>query len=65
MFKVMTFLMVTDSRNYNLEHRFTIMLDNFSPLSNNSPFCYTPKVRVRMHSYFGANCELMEISHAK
>ena len=49
--KVMTFLVFTDSRNYNLEHRFALKLDNFSPLSNSSPFCSTSKARVRKHSY--------------
>ena len=47
----MTFLVLTDSRNYNLEHRFALKLDNFSSLFNSSPFCYTSKARVRKHGY--------------
>ena len=47
----MTFLVLTDSRNYNLEHRFALKLDNLSSLFNSSPFCYTSKARVRKHGY--------------
>ena len=62
MFKIVMFLVLTDSRTCNLEYRFPIKVYNFNPLSNSSPFCYTSKVRVRKHGYFGANWRLMEIS---
>ena len=52
MSKVVKFLVLTDSKNYNLEHRFAIKLDDFSPLPNSSPFYYTSKTRVRNHGYF-------------
>ena len=64
MFKVVTYLVLTDSKNYNLEHRFATKLDNFSPLSNSSLFCYTSNTRVRKHGYCGTNCGLIEISQA-
>ena len=39
--------MLTNYRNYN----FALKLNNFSPLSNSSLFCYTSKTRVRKHGY--------------
>ena len=58
------FLVLTDYRDYNLEHRFAIKLNNFSPLFNNSPFCYTSRTRVRKHGYFESWLRLfLEKSH--
>ena len=51
MSKVMIFLVLTDSRNYNLEHRFAVKLDNCSPLSNSRTFCNTSKTSVGFREF--------------